>query len=59
MHARDRDTELGGRERAFPATRASAVRELGDPAPERRRAAQEALVRAYWKPCYAHARSTW
>ena len=59
MSARDHDTELGGRGRAFPPTRASAVRELRADAPDRRRAAQEALVRAYWKPCFAHARAKW
>lgn len=59
MAAREGDTELGGRERSFPATRASAVRELASELPERRRAAHEALVRAYWKPCYAYVRARW
>lgn len=59
MAARDRDTELGGSARHFPATRASAVRELASAEPERRRAAHEALVRAYWKPCYAYVRLRW
>ncbi len=59
MAARDRDTELGGSARHFPATRASAVRELASAEPQRRRAAHEALVRAYWKPCYAYLRLRW
>jgi RNA polymerase sigma-70 factor (ECF subfamily) len=56
MASRDRDTELGGPGRAFPATRHTALAELASGEPARRRAAEEALVRAYWKPCYAYAR---
>lgn len=55
----DRDTELGGPARAFPPTRHSAVLALDDAEPGLRRAAEEALVRAYWKPAYAYARIAW
>jgi RNA polymerase sigma-70 factor (ECF subfamily) len=56
MASRERDTELGGEGRAFPATRHTALSELASGEPARRRAAADALVRAYWKPCYAYAR---
>lgn len=59
MAGHDRDTELGGDAREFPPTRHSAVRELASGEPVRRRAAQDALVRAYWKPSYAYARQRW
>jgi RNA polymerase sigma factor (sigma-70 family) len=58
MQRGDGDTELGGEARAFPATRHTALSELADAEPARRRAAADALVRAYWKPCYAYARRT-
>jgi RNA polymerase sigma factor (sigma-70 family) len=59
MPARDRDTELGGPARAFPPTRHSALRELAHDEPGARRAAEETLVRAYWKPAYAYVRLAW
>lgn len=59
MAVHDRDTELGGAAREFPPTRVSAVRELASAEPAVRRAAADALVRAYWKPSYAYARRRW
>src|SRR5689334_4001666 len=39
---------------AFPTTRRSVVAAIGDPDPEVRRDATNALVTAYWRPVYGH-----
>src|SRR5436190_23243506 len=44
---------------AFPATRASVVRDLGSVDPARRAAAYDALARTYWRPVYVYVRLRW
>ena len=44
---------------AFPATRASVVRDLGSADPARRAAAYDALARSYWRPVYVYIRLRW
>ena len=44
---------------AFPTTRRSVVAAIGDPDPEVRRDATNALVTAYWRPVYGHLRYRW
>jgi DNA-directed RNA polymerase specialized sigma24 family protein len=44
---------------AFPATRASVVRDLGSADPARRAAAFDALGRSYWRPVYVYIRLRW
>jgi len=44
---------------AFPATRASVVRDLGSVDPARRAAAHDALARSYWRPVYVYIRLRW
>ena len=44
---------------AFPATRASVVRDLGSVDPLRRAAAHAALARSYWRPVYVYIRLRW
>jgi len=44
---------------AFPATRASVVRDLGSVDPARRAAAYDALARTYWRPVYVYIRLRW
>jgi RNA polymerase sigma factor (sigma-70 family) len=56
---RDPDTRLGGSGRAFPVTRHSAIAAAKSSDPKERTAGHEALIRAYWKPCYAYARMRW
>jgi RNA polymerase sigma factor (sigma-70 family) len=55
----DRDTDLGGPLRGFPATHGSVVLATADPDPQLRRQAFEALVAAYWKPVYKYIRIKW
>jgi RNA polymerase sigma factor (sigma-70 family) len=56
---RDPETRLGGDARTFPVTRHSAIAAAKSSDPKERRAGHEALIRAYWKPCYAYARLRW
>jgi RNA polymerase sigma factor (sigma-70 family) len=44
---------------AFPSTRHSVVRAIGDADPDVRREAYGALVRSYWKPVYVYIRLRW
>jgi RNA polymerase sigma factor (sigma-70 family) len=53
------ETRIGGEGRLLPQTRGSLVIEASSLDPARRRAAQDVIVRAYWKPCYAHVRRHW
>jgi len=55
----ERDTDIGGRERRFPATRHSMVEGARSPDPEQRRLAFERVVQAYWKPVYVYLRLRW
>ena len=55
----DKDTDMGGRERRFPATRHSIVEAARSGDPEQRRHAFERVVQAYWKPVYAYLRLRW
>jgi RNA polymerase sigma factor (sigma-70 family) len=50
-------TELAGSR--FPPTRESVVAAIGDPDPEVRRCAFDALVAGYWKPVYKYLRLRW
>src|SRR5579859_2762984 len=43
----------------FPRTRRSAVAAVGSGDPAERARGFDALVRAYWKPVYAHLRLRW
>jgi DNA-directed RNA polymerase specialized sigma24 family protein len=58
MH-RDPETRLGGSARSFPVTRHSAIAAAKSDDPQERTAGHDALIRAYWKPCYAYARLRW
>ena len=51
-HPMNLDTTMGGSRDRFPPTRHSVVRDAGDPDPEVRRDALEALIASYWKPVY-------
>ena len=53
------DTTMGGSRERFPPTRHSLVRDAGDPDPEVRRRALEALIASYWKPVYKCLRIHW
>jgi RNA polymerase sigma factor (sigma-70 family) len=55
----DTDTEMGGREDAFPTTRCSVILSSGSPDPAERRQAFEALVQSYWRPIYKYLRLRW
>ena len=55
----DKDTDMGGRERRFPATRHSMVEAARSVDPEERRHAFERVVLAYWKPVYVYLRLRW
>jgi RNA polymerase sigma factor (sigma-70 family) len=55
----DPDTEIGGPAAGFPATEHGVLADVASPDPERRRGAQDALVRAYWKPAYKYVRLRW
>ncbi len=55
----DKDTDIGGRERRFPATRHSIVEAVRSLDPEERRLAFERVVLAYWKPVYVYLRLRW
>lgn len=55
----ENDTDIGGRERRFPTTRHSMVEAARSADPERRRAAFERIVQAYWKPVYVYLRLRW
>jgi RNA polymerase sigma factor (sigma-70 family) len=54
---KDSDTE--DTKARFPATRRSAVAAVASGDPAERARAFDALVRAYWKPVYAHLRLRW
>jgi len=56
---RDPETRLGGSGRTFPVTRHSAIAAAQSSDPKERSGGHEALIRAYWKPCYAYARLRW
>jgi len=56
---RDPETRLGGSDRTFPVTRHTAIAAAQSSDPAERTAGHEALIRAYWKPCYAYARLRW
>jgi len=56
---RDPETRLGGSERTFPVTRHTAIAAAQSSDQAQRTAGHEALIRAYWKPCYAYARLRW
>ncbi len=51
------ETSLGGRDRAFPSTQWSVIREAGARDAPHRREALENLCRIYWKPVYSFLRS--
>src|SRR5688572_13173940 len=53
------DFDTRGPERRFPPTRRSAVVSVGSDDPAEVARAFEILVRAYWKPVYAHVRLRW
>ena len=55
----EKDTDIGGRARRFPATRHSMVEAARSGDPDRRRAAFERVVQAYWKPVYVYLRLRW
>jgi RNA polymerase sigma factor (sigma-70 family) len=55
----EKDTDIGGRERRFPATRHSMVEGARSPDPEQQRLAFERVVQAYWKPVYVYLRLRW
>jgi DNA-directed RNA polymerase specialized sigma24 family protein len=55
----DNDTDMGGRERRFPATRHSMVEAARSLDPEERRLAFDRVVQAYWKPVYVYLRLRW
>ena len=55
----DKDTDMGGQERRFPATRHSIVEAARSLDPEERRLAFERVVQAYWKPVYVYLRLRW
>ena len=52
----EKDTDIGGRERRFPATRHSIVEDARSGDPARRHAAMGRVVEAYWKPVYVYLR---
>jgi RNA polymerase sigma factor (sigma-70 family) len=52
----DRDTDIGGPFRVFPATECSIVRAAASPDPQVRKQAFDALIAAYWKPVYKYIR---
>ena len=53
------DFDIRGHEGRFPPTRRSAVASIGSSDPALVARAFEILVRAYWKPVYAHIRLRW
>lgn len=55
----DRDTEIGGGEARFPATRASIIEGVCSDDSRNREQAWELLIAAYWKPIYKHMRMKW
>jgi len=55
----DKDTELGGPARGFPATGVSLIARVRDMDPSCRRAAFSTLISAYWKPVYKYIRIHW
>lgn len=55
----DTDTDIGGRDDRFPATRHSIVAATSSSDPEVRRQAYADLVTAYWKPIYKYLRVKW
>ena len=54
-----KDTDIGGGERRFPATRHSMVEAARSLDPEVRRLAFARVVQAYWKPVYVYLRLRW
>lgn len=57
--AQDADTKLGGPYRGFPDTHASLIDAAARGGSRLSREAMEAIVTAYWKPAYKHARVKW
>jgi DNA-directed RNA polymerase specialized sigma24 family protein len=55
----EHDTDIGGGQSRFPATRHSAVVAAGSADPEERSQAFGALVESYWKPVYKYVRIQW
>jgi len=55
----DVDTDIGGSNDRFPATRHSIVAATASADPRVRRRAYEVLVAAYWKPIYKYLRLRW
>lgn len=55
----DTDTDIGGRNDRFPATRHSIVAATSSSDPEIRRRAYGDLVTVYWKPIYKYLRVKW
>ncbi|MFA6956122.1 MAG: sigma-70 family RNA polymerase sigma factor [Thermoanaerobaculia bacterium] len=55
----DRDTEIGGRDARFPATRLSVIDSLRSDDTETRARGCERLVSLYWKPLYKYVRIKW
>ncbi len=53
------DTEIGGPDDRFPATRKSAVVRARSEDPDERRLAFQAIIDAYWKPIYKYLRIRW
>ena len=55
----ERDTDIGGGQSRFPATRHSAVVASASADPEERTRAFGTLVTSYWKPVYKYVRIKW
>lgn len=55
----DPDTDLGGRQHAFPATQGAVLRAACDADPAIRNPAFATLVASYWKPIYKYIRLAW
>jgi RNA polymerase sigma factor (sigma-70 family) len=53
------DFDIRGTDGRFPPTRRSALESIGSSDPVEAARAFELLVRAYWKPVYAHVRLRW
>lgn len=55
----DRDTVMGGAQRAFPSTIWSDILSAADPSHPQYRERLNRLVQTYWKPVYAYIRAAW
>ncbi len=53
------DTQIGGRQGAFPVTRWTAVERSRSAEPAERREGFDALIAVYWKPIYKYLRLRW